>query len=493
MINPFALIYLVAGIVPATIGFGALILYTHFLSPTEYGVYVVGASIAGIVSALFFAWVRLSVSRYQSKSPELDLRAEAIVAYGGTAIVVACLTALGVLIARPNVGLGFVAASLFFSLSLTAFEISQEFKRAQLNPLRFTIIAVTRSILALAFGYAAIKLGGGGIGLLVAIGMSFLIANVLSVSRGASEPLRPVSIDHLTQFIRYGLPFSVGALAISLHGALDRLGVAYMLGPSAAGYYGLAADLTRQLTAILASSVASAMFPIVFRSFAEAGIGATRERLKEGAELMLALVAPVAVWLAISADLVTGTLLGSDFRVGVATLLPVLAIGRMCGALNQYYLQVSFQLAEKPLLQVAHDSLILVLNLALLLPLTAAFGLPGTAAAVLIAEALGIMIGIWLSRRAFRLPFNGRGMARVFASTAFMAVATYAAKLASGGHGLVALVSVLFVGGAAYLGAALLLDVAGIRSSVAAFQRSRTRSPPVLTLRPNLAQRHEQP
>ena len=37
------------------------------------------------------------------------------------------------------------------------------------------------------------------------------------------------------------------------------LGVAYLLGASAAGYYGLAAETTRQLMVILASSVASAV------------------------------------------------------------------------------------------------------------------------------------------------------------------------------------------------------------------------------------------
>src|SRR5271170_6341632 len=149
MVNPYALIYLVAHAIPAIIGFGALILYTHLLSAAEYGIYVIGASIAGVISAVFFAWVRLSVARYQAKSPELDLRAEAIVAYVGTVLVIACLTPVALLIARPSIGFGVVAGSLLLSLSLTAFEISQEFRRARLNPLRYMIIGVTRGILGL--------------------------------------------------------------------------------------------------------------------------------------------------------------------------------------------------------------------------------------------------------------------------------------------------------------------------------------------------------
>jgi O-antigen/teichoic acid export membrane protein len=470
MISPHVLIYLVSYMLPALIGFLALILYTHLLSPAEYGVYVIGASIAGIISGVFFSWVRLSVSRYQARSLDVDLRAEAIVAFGGMVVVIACLTPVAIFIVRPNVGFGIIAGSLLLSLSLTAFEISQEFRRARLNPVRFTIIAIMRSILGLTLGFCAVWLGGGGLGLLLAVGASFLITNLLGLQGSAAKPLRLRSVGQLTQFVRYGLPFSLGALAYALHGAVDRLGVAYLLGQSGAGYYGPAADMTRQLIGMLAASIGSAMFPLVFRSLAESGPVAARERLKEGMELLLALIAPVTVWFAISADVVAGTLLGVEFQTAVAALLPLLAFGRLCSAVNQFYLHISFQLAEKPLLQVTHDIAILGVNLALLFPLTLAFGLTGTAATILISEAVGVVLGILLSRKAFKLPFNGRGMLRVCAATAALALFTYAAKITSGGHGPLTLVTMMAAGGGAYACAAFLLDLAGIRSSVSALR-----------------------
>jgi O-antigen/teichoic acid export membrane protein len=493
MINPYAVIYLAAYMVPAAGGFLALILYTHLLSPAQYGIYVVGMSIAGIVSALFFTWIRLSVSRYQARSPDLDLRGAAAAGYGGTVLIIACLTPLVMLIVRPDVGLEFVAASLFLSLSSAAFEISQEFKRARFNPVRFMTIAMIRAVTGLTLGYVAIRLGTGGLGLFVAVGLSYLMVNVLNLRNGAAKTLPVFKTENLVQFLRYGLPFTLGAFAFSLHAALDRLGVAYLLGESGAGHYGLAADLTRQLVAVLAASVASAMFPIAFRSFAEKGAGATRERLSEGFEILLALLAPVVVWLALSADVVAGGLLGREFRDSVVALLPLLAFGRMCGAINQYYLQASFQLAEKPLLQVAHDTLILLSNMALLFPLTLAFGLRGTAAAVLLAEALGIVIGIALSRRAFRLPLNIRGIIRVSAATGVMAATTLALKMTPADHGLLQLVGFVLISGIAYAAAALAFDVAGFRSSLIAFLRSQPHDARLLPLTHNLAQPREQP
>jgi O-antigen/teichoic acid export membrane protein len=493
MINPYAVIYLAAYMVPAAVGFLALIIYTHLLSPAEYGLYVVGVSIAGIVSALFFTWVRLSVSRYQARSPDLDLRGEAAVAYGGTVAVIAAVTPVAMVMIRPDIGFGFVAASLFLSLCSTAFEIGQEFKRARFNPVRFMTIAMIRSVAGLTLGYVAIRLGTGGLGLLVAVGLSYLAVNVLNLRSSAAKPLLVFKIENLAQFLRYGLPFTLGAVAFALHAALDRLGVAYLLGESGAGYYGLAADLTRQLVAVLAASVASAMFPIAFRSFAEKGAAATRERLSEGLEILLALIAPVVVWLALSADVVAGALLGREFRESVVALLPLLAFGRMCGAINQYYLQASFQLAEKPLLQVAHDSLILAVNMALLFPLTLMFGLRGTAAAVLLAEALGIVIGIALSRRAFKLPFNFWGTARVFAATGVMAVTTFALKVAPSDHALLQLFGVVLISGLAYAAAALIFDVARFRSSIITFLRSQPRDAQLLPWPHNLSQPHEAP
>lgn len=471
MINPYALAYLVAHIVPAMIGFGAMLLYTHLLSPAEYGIYVIGTSLSAVISAVFFTWLRQSVSRYQANSPEVDLRAEAMIAYCGTAVVVGCLTPVAIFAFRPDIGLGMAAAILLLSLSINAFEISQEFRRAQLNPIRFATIALLRSLLALTFGYSAIELGGGGISLVAAIGASFLITTLASYQGGSHKPLRLLSATQLGQFVRYGLPLSLGGFAFAVHSVLDRLSVGYLLGQSGAGYYGLAADMSRQLTMILAGSVASAMFPLAFRAFAQHGASAARERLKEGFELLLALILPLTVWLAICAGVLADALVGAEFRASVAMLLPLLAFGRMCGAINQFYLHVSFQLMEKPLRQVAHDTLTLLCNLAFLFPLTLAFGLAGTAAAVLIAEAAGILIGVLLSRGAFRLPFDGRGMARVVVSTVIMGLATYLAKLAVGAHGLLPLLTLTAVAGCAYAAAVLFFDVAGMRRWVISLRR----------------------
>src|SRR4029077_6408617 len=50
--------YSIASVASAVIGLLSAICFTRLLSPEQYGVYIIGLSTAGIVSAVLFTWVR---------------------------------------------------------------------------------------------------------------------------------------------------------------------------------------------------------------------------------------------------------------------------------------------------------------------------------------------------------------------------------------------------------------------------------------------------
>jgi O-antigen/teichoic acid export membrane protein len=469
MLNRYFSIYLAAHLFPAAIGFFAITAYTRLLSPAEYGVYVVGISIAGILGAVFFAWIRLSVSRYQATSAAVDFRGTAIAAFGLTLLALGSIAPLAMLFYR-GVSAPLLAASIFVAVAVNAVEIGQEFERANLRPSRFAAIAVVRSISGLAFGLLAVELGWGGLGLIAAFGMGSLIGAVLNFA-GNRVRIARWQRTQLMQFARYGLPLSIGGLLGALYSSSDRLIVAYLLGEEAAGLFGVAADLPRQFLVMLASSVAAATFPIVFRSLTENGKSATRERLNDSIELLLAVVLPVVVWLALAADQVAGTLVGTGFRASVSLLLPVLAVARLFGVANQFYCQISFQLSERPFLSVAQSCFTLVLSIALMFPLVARYGLFGAALATFATEAVGLLVAIYLTRRAFELPFDVNRLGPVAASAAIMAAVIFAMRFEVSGTGISALAAVSLSGGIAYAVATWLFNVAGIRTLSMKFLR----------------------
>jgi O-antigen/teichoic acid export membrane protein len=462
MLNRYFSIYLAAHLVPAAIGFFAITAFTRLLNPAEYGVYVVGMSIAGILGAVFFAWIRLSVSRYQATSASVDFRGTAIMAFGLTVLALCSIAPLALLFHR-GVSVNLLIASIFVAISVNAVEIGQDFERASLRPYRFAAIAMVRSISSLGLGLLAVELGWGGLGLIAAFGLSSLLGAAINFAGGGKRIAR-WQPGQLMQFARYGLPLSIGGLSGALYSASDRLIVAYLLGEEAAGLFGVAADLPRQFLVMLASSVAAATFPIVFRTLTEKGHLATRERLNESVELLLAVVLPVVVWLALAADQVAGTFVGADFRASVTLLLPVLAVARLFGVANQFYFQISFQLSERPFLSVAQSCFTLLLSISLMFPLVANYGLFGAALATFMTEAAGLLVAVYLTRRAFRLPFDPSRLGGVAASAAIMGAAIFITRIEVTGTGLYSLLTVSLVGGLAYAGAAWLFNVARIRT-----------------------------
>lgn len=473
MLNRHFSIYLVAYILPAAVGFFAVTAYTRLLTPAEYGVYVVGISLAGILGAIFFAWIKLSVSRYQAMSAAVDFRGTAMVAFALTSAVLCATTPL-VFLLRSDVGIELLLASMFVAIMSNALDVGQEFERAKLRPYRFATISIVRSVASVGFGMLAIWLGWGGLGLLAAFGLGSLTGIVLNLV-GDKTTIARFERSQFMQMARYGLPLTLAGLSVAVYSACDRLIVAYLLGKDAAGIFGVAADLPRQFMVMIASSVAAATVPLVFRSFGENDPAATRERLTESFELLLVVVAPVAVWLALAADQVAGTLVGVDFRAGVSALLPTLVLARFFGIANQFYVQISFQLAERPFMLAAQSFLTLVVSVALMVALVAGYGLFGAALATLATEAIGFVVAVVLMHRAHPVPFDLNRLAGVAASAAAMAGAILLARSQFAGTGLPALIVVSLAGGAAYVAAAWLLNVANVRVLSLRFLRTFNR------------------
>ena len=469
MLKRHALIYLFAHAVPAAIGFVGLIAYTHLVSPAQYGIYVIGQSTAAIISMALFGWIRLSVSRYQAEAATVDVRPAVLIAYGVTTTTV-IIGALVIFNSGASwVDQGQISTILFIAICLSAFEISQDFRRAMFEPKVFAVVSVTRSVIAFALGMAAVLNGWGGRGLLLALGSSFLLGTVFFAARTWGRPIRPGQLVVMRRFVRYGMPLAFSGIVFAVYAAIDRLAVAYLIGQDAAGQYGVASDLSRQMIGILAASVGAAVSPIAFRTMTTRGAGATSEHMADSFELLLVVIGPVAIWLAICGPSFAGAVMGQQFAASVSLLLPTLAFARFFGAITNQYVHVSFQLAERPILQLMNDVVILCLYLAFMAPFVRLAGLPGAAAAALASELCGLAFGLWLTQKGFRFDLAMPKSGRVAAALGSMALASYGAMHVASHSPLVSLIYATVVGGLVYLTALFTLDVAEIRGIAAAW------------------------
>jgi len=113
----------------------------------------------------------------------------------------------------------------------------------------------------------------------------------------------------------------------------------------------------------------------------------------------------------------------------------------------------------------------LLLSIALMFPLVARYGLLGAALATFATEAIGLLVAVYLTRHAFQLPFDINRLGGVAASAAVMAMAIIMTRHEVSGTGFYALAAVSLAGGAAYVAAAWLFNVARIRTLSMRFLR----------------------
>jgi O-antigen/teichoic acid export membrane protein len=461
--------YSVASVVSAAIGLLSAICFTRLLAPQEYGVYVVGLSTAGIVSAVLFTWVRVSALRFQSEGGSVDVRKTVFLAYLLSVLAAPIVFVIATL--TSSVSHERTLAAIGFALGLGLFEIGQELLKSRMQSFAFMAASITRACLAFALCLAAASLGGGGLWQLAMVTLTYFITAMAFATTIWRRPLARFDVSDLRSFARFGVPITISGLVFAVHAALDRMLVFYLMGDSAAGHYGASADLVRQIILIPATSIASATIPLAVRAFASGGEREARSHLEFSFEVLLAVVIPAVVGFALTSNFIASIILGSDYRETASQILPILAFAWLFQSITQSYVHVSFHLAKTPFLITLQGAGMLLLNLAVMPVLIGRFGLPGAASGLVVTELFGLGLGWYLTRRAFALPFNPWHVLRICLATVLMGLVLAGLKLVLP-TGPAAFCVIVACGSATYLAAAFALDIVGIRRSIVALRLS---------------------
>lgn len=267
--------YSIASVASAVIGLLSAICFTRLLSPEQYGVYIIGLSTAGIVSAVLFTWARVSALRFQSEGGAVDVRKTVLLAY--LISVLASPLVFVVATLSSNLSHQRIIAAIGFALGLGLFEIGQELLKSRLQSFAFMAASITRACLAFAFCLLAALFGGGGLGQLAMVTVAYFITATVFATAIWRRPLAPFNFIELRHFVRFGVPITISGFVFAIHAALDRMLVFHLMGDSAAGQYGASADLVRQI--ILTLRPASRPRPFRSRS---ARLPAAAKRARAG-------------------------------------------------------------------------------------------------------------------------------------------------------------------------------------------------------------------
>jgi O-antigen/teichoic acid export membrane protein len=434
------LLYLPAQVIGPLVQFVSIILWTHYLTPEELGVYalITAAQEFAFTGTLF--WFMLYTMRYYDPAwgpAERDtfLSTETSVIIGacvGTALAVASLP----LFITANWSWPLLGAALAFAVTRTlATQITDRVRTAG-DTFTYSVLQILWPVLGLIFGWFLITfVSPTAASALAGLALGQVIALLAAIKRIPLRLKPVIAVDMVKAALRYGLPLVGGGLFVWLANNGIRFVVEHSQGPAAVGLITVGWGLGLRVAAFAAMMVTAAAFPIAMRRMREGTMADGQAQLERNGVLLLAVLAPAAVGLWSISDAFVSRFVATDFQ---AVTMAVMPWAILAGALRNFRIHFGeqvFLLREKttaPLINDAIDGGLAMLGAAIGL---AWIGLPGAAIGSAIAAFVALVVTLvwgWIAY-AYRLPIVD-GVKIGFATAAIVAVLsqmTIAADLGS--------------------------------------------------------------
>ncbi len=452
-------LYVAAKLLPGGLGMLTIAVLTRLLPPESYGRYGVALVIMSFGISLGFEWLGLA---YLRLAPAAGPGA------AGTfdrlflmLLAVAALIGGAVLATVPPADRAIVAAGLLLMVSYAWFEFRTRFHVAGLAPAAYFRMNLARAILVMLSAIVAAWSTHDP----ACTALATAAATLLAASKVQGDDTRGGGFDRAlaTAAIRFGLPLAASLMLNSAMGSLTRGLVGAFGGVEALGLFTAASVLVQNTLVVLSSGLSSAGFSLTVKALEAGNAEAARRQLGANFTLLLAILAPAALGMALTADDLAAVLVGPGFRATVATLTPWLAAAAFLTGLRSHYLDHAFHLGRRMRAQVGVTAVAAVVTLGLDALLIPRIGPVGAAIAVTAGAAVAAIHAAIAGRTAFAIPLPAGPVVRTALGCAVLA----ACVLSVPGSGAAALAGKIVGGVMGYSAAALALDIVGLRKVVA--------------------------
>lgn len=463
MLLNHSLMYLFARGVPSIVGFVTIIVYTRLLTPEAYGQYALVVTGAIVVNAVLYQWLSASLLRFlpQYQDNVTELMSSLLQGFLFVSLLVGIIGFSAVLIWSESAWGGLIAVGAVLSSAQAWFSINLELVRSRLQPTRYGIMSLIKSVVALGLGSFLVSIGYEAYGALAGLFLGFSFAAIwASWGQWRGLELWRLNRGFVNQLLSYGLPLTVSLALAVIVSSTDRFMLAGMLNEAATGLYVASQGLTQQTVGAMMTMVNLAAYPLILRTLEKNGLGAARTQLRKSALLLLGVGLPAATCFVLLAANIARVFLGVEFRVSATELIPWFALAALMSGVRAYYFDIAFYLGKQTRLLVFVMASAALLNVVLNFMLIPVFGIMGAAYATVASHALAMVLSCILGYWSFRLQTVYSDWIKLAASALVMAVALY---LLPEGNGVVDLTLSLGVGVLGFLFSVLILNPGGVR------------------------------
>lgn len=466
-------IYIVAKFIPGLMAFTALAIYTHLLTPDEYGVYTLIFTATIFIFTTVFNWLPVGMVRFW---PGGTYSEDTFVSTMG--VLYRCLSLpiiIGVAIAAMFLDtdwLIYLIAALFLLASHVCLRHGQTLNSAQMRPTSYAIMTISYSVLALSLGSFLAYIGWGPLGLLFGIALGMLIPSLLLTYKSWLQFDESKFSPELTnKLVIYGTPLAVSFLLDEVANVSDRYMLAWLLGEAEAGKYAVGYDLAGNSILMIMNAVNLAAYPMIAKLLDTKGKEAALEYFKTYAVLLLGVSIPAVVGLSLVGPNIVELVIGEKYQESVTLVLPWVASAVFFMGAGAFYMHLPFQLGNHNIGIVKIAGTIAVLNLILNYILIPRFGMQGAAIATLLSFIVSVSLGYIFGKRVFPIPFPGKEVLKILTAALLMGICLYYLKDL---RGWLSLLLQFSSGFSVFVVTAYLLDIGGIKEFIANFLAKRS-------------------
>lgn len=451
---------------PAAINFFAIALYARLLGPNAYGHYALVLAASSLAVSIGFTWLRMGLVRML---PAFESRREAFFSAllrGYVVAMAVSLVAAAIVFAVTSdpVIHRLIPLGVLLLWAQAAFELNLDVSVSRLEPVRYGLITLARSVVGVGSAWALARLGYGVEGVLVGVILGLLVPLVWTgPGNWAGASIRAADPMILREVMAYGFPLVATISLEFVVNASDRFFLGWLKGADAVGAYAVGYDLSQQSLTVLLVTVNLAAWPAVLRALTSGGEAAARPRIAEQGILLACIGLPASVGLAMLAPNIAQLFLGAQFQESAARLIPLIALATLIGGFKSYYFDLSFQLGKATGNQVWIMSAAALTNVTCNLLWIPGHGAAGAAWATIAAYAVGLTLSWWRGRSVFEIPLPWQGWGRILIATTAMTLALLPLRSA---RGVLMLVAQLVIGVTSFGIAAVALDLLDLRSRV---------------------------
>jgi O-antigen/teichoic acid export membrane protein len=416
--------YLPAQLIGPVAQFAAVVAWTHWLPPAEYGIVALVMALQELVFQLCLAWWSAYVLRYGAALGTDGRAGQA--AHENAVLLISAGLQIGVTWAVLATGTapltpGFLAAALGFTISRTLTTHLAERARAG-GAIGIYTLAQTAGPVA-GFALAVVLARAENSATAVLAGFALAHAAVLPILWLRLPHTGAIRLD--TGIVRVALAYSTpllvsGSIAwASVNGI--RVIVERLDGAVAVGLLSVGWGLGQRLLSVAAMLVTAAAFPLAVRRMEQGGPAEAYAQVARNGIFLLAVVVPATAGVIWLTPALVDLLIGAEFREMTRVLLPVAALAAAVRNVRVHCADQVFLLREKPgiLLKVT-----LVESAATLAGCTVgllAGGLLGACLGCLAGSAVGFLACFGAAyREGLRVP--ARPVARIALATGIMLV-----------------------------------------------------------------------